>query len=293
MMHIRRGYVDAPDGQIHYFDTGTPTSAAARSAPPLYCLHATAYSGQTFLPLMQLLATQRRVIALDTPGYGGSDGPTETPTFEHYARALALAIRETCANADAGRNDKANQATNQATDQTTNQTVDIFGYHTGALLAAEIAIQSPELVNKLVLSGVPFFTGDDHAVWRRKLVLPGTLSESFDQFRERWDYFVTHRTLGLSLERAYACFVDELRAYPRDAWSHIALFDYDAIRRLPAVTAPTMVLNFATSLAPFSRAAAALMPNAVVRELPDITGAPFDLKTRDLADAIDLFLSEK
>ena len=112
----------------------------------------------------------------------------------------------------------------------------------------------------------------------------------FDQFRARWDYFITNRTSGLSLERAYECFVDELKVYPDDWWAHASLFDYDAGRRLAEVRQPVLVLNPATALAEPSRRAAIAMADATVVEMPALGGAIFDLATAALAERIEAFL---
>ena len=259
---MRRDYINSRFGQLHLRETGNGPRA------PLLCLHATAYSGQTFEPLMPLLADARRVIALDTPGYGQSDGPSALPPFEVYAQAITEALPALVGE----------------------QPLDLFGFHTGALLAIEMALLEPTRVRRLVLVGVPFFEGDERAAWRAKLVHETTLTESFDQFRARWDYFITGRTAGLSLARAYACFVDELKAYPRDWWAHAALFDYPAAERLPQVRQPVLVVNPGSALADASRRAAARMPHAQVLERPALQGAIFDLGTQVLAQAMLPFL---
>lgn len=263
---MKRGYVDGRYGQVHYWEHG-----AASALPDLFCLHATAYSGQTLLPLLERLGRDRRVIALDTPGYGGSDAPPAPVPFEDYGAAIGDAMRALGASAMAP--------------------ADLFGYHTGALLSTEVAAADSTLVARLVLIGVPFFSADENAAWRAKLVHHSTLTESFDQFRARWDYFVTHRTPGLSLERAFACFVDELRSYPRDWWAHGALMDYRADLRLPLVSTPALVINPRGSLEQQSRHAAHALPNCGLVELPEVGGAPFDLAPDALADAMRSFLT--
>jgi pimeloyl-ACP methyl ester carboxylesterase len=262
---ISRGYVNGQFGQVHFWDTGSHYAK-----PTLFCLHATAYSGQTFLPLMERLGVDRHVVAIDTPGYGSSDGPTHEIDFSAYASAIVEAIHLT-------------KSPNTAT-------VDLFGFHTGALLATEIAALQPELVRRLILMGVPFFTGADKKIWQQKLVHKTELTESLEQFRHRWDYFISNRTAGLSLARAYQCFVDELRAYPREWWAHAALFDYAPETRLPLVESPTLILNSLSPLAQCSRAAANLMPHAKVIELPLVNGAPFDMAPEILAAEFKRFL---
>ena len=262
MTNIRRGYVDSVWGQLHYRGLG------GGPRPPLVCLHATAYSGQTFEPFMPHLADARRVLAPDTPGYGQSDGPPELPSFEAYAVALAAALPPLAGAAP----------------------VDLFGFHTGAMLAVEMALRSPAQVRRLVLVGVPYFEGVERAAWRARLVHETQLGESFEQFRARWDYFIAQRTPGLPLARAYACFVDELQAYPREWWAHAALFDYPAAERLARLRQPVLVINPNSALAPASRRAAALLPNAKVIECAELSGAVFDLGAEVLAQAMRPFL---
>ena len=262
MSSIRRGYVDGRWGQLHYRASGDG------SRPPLVCLHATAYSGRTFTPLMPLLAADRRVVAIDTPGYGESDGPPAPIAFADYADAIGDALRTLVPDGP----------------------VDLFGYHTGASIAIALAASVPRIVRRLVLIGIPFFEGTERDAWRAKLVHRHDLLPDFDQFAARWDYFIAQRTPGLSLERAYECFVDELKAWPHDWWAHASLFDDDARPRLAAVAQPVLVLNPTSALAEPSRRAAALMEDATVIELPTLSGAIFDLGTDILAEHIAAFL---
>ena len=256
---MRRAYVDAGWGQVHYRESGT--------GPTLACLHATAYSGRSLTPLMPHVPS-RRVVVVDTPGYGGSDGPPAPVAFEAYATAMADALERISPDAP----------------------VDLFGYHTGALIATELAAQRPALVRRMVLMGVPFFAGPARQAWRRKLVHPTQLTDDFEQFRGRWDYFVTDRADGVSLARGFENFVDELYVYPREWWAHAALFDYEAAARLPLIECPVLVLNPVTPLAEFSRAAAAAIPGALIREMPAVPAAPFDTAAQAVADAIEDFL---
>lgn len=68
---LKRGYIDGLYGQVHLLEADAPGS----DRTPLLCLHATAYSAESLRPLLDALAGDRRILALDTPGYGGSDAP--------------------------------------------------------------------------------------------------------------------------------------------------------------------------------------------------------------------------
>lgn len=253
-MSVRRAYVDGPFGQIHL--RATP---AIGGALPLVCLHATAYSSQSFLPLMTAI-DRRQVIAIDAPGYGESDAPPPPTDMSEYAYAVAAAIE---------------------------QPAILLGYHTGAYMATELAIARPDLVKALVLIGIPYFQALDLEAWRQRLLVRHELGETLDQFEERWDYFITRRHPGVTLERAFQNFVDELKAWPNGWWAHESMFAYDSDARLPLVEQPVLVLNSAGHLAPASRAAAQLMPRAEVVELPDIQGPVLELAASRLAAKIE------
>ena len=262
-MNVRRGYADGPFGQVHF--RATPQVAGPA---PLVCLHATAYSSQSFLPLMAALDGRRQVIAIDAPGYGESDAPPPGTDMAGYATAVAAAVDATAAGP-----------------------VTLFGYHTGVYVATELAIARPELVERLVLVGVPYFQALDLDAWRTRLAAKHSLGDRLDQFAERWDYLVTRRHPGVSLARGFTNFVDELKAWP-DGWrAHESMFDYDSDARLPLVRQPVLVLNPAGHLAPASRAAARLLSASAVIEMPEVEGPVLEIAAKRLASEIEGWLA--
>ena len=137
---IRKGYSDGPYGQLHW---RMLTPSGDLRGPDLYCLHPAPFSGLAFTTIMPFLAQGRRVIAPDFPGHGGSDAYVEQPTIERYAQAM-LALINALSGAGA---------------------VDVLGFHSGSLVAAELAASTPARVRKLVLIDVPYFD----AATRREL----------------------------------------------------------------------------------------------------------------------------
>lgn len=252
---IRKTYVNGPYGQIHArFTPPVPGTS------PLVCLHATAYSSQSFLPLMQALSEKRQVIAIDAPGYGESDAPPEPIDMTGYAQAMLAALEDLA-----------------------NGQVTILGYHTGCYVATEMAIAAPGRIEQLVLIGVPYFQALDFEYWKARLAARHSLTERLDQFAERWEYFITNRHGSVSLTRGFANFVDELKAWPNGWWAHDAMFAYNSDTRLPLVRTPVLILNPDGHLAPASRAAAALMPNCRIVELPDLSGPILESATDRIA----------
>jgi pimeloyl-ACP methyl ester carboxylesterase len=67
---MRKGYTDGPFGQIHW---RMMDAVGEATMPDLYCLHPSPFSGLAYTNVMPMLAQNRRVIAPDYPGYGGSD----------------------------------------------------------------------------------------------------------------------------------------------------------------------------------------------------------------------------
>ncbi|MET3762192.1 alpha/beta fold hydrolase [Sphingomonas sp. UYEF23] len=250
---IRRRYIDGRYGQVHLREN-TPLGE-----PPLVCLHATAYSSRSFSALLAVLDGKRHVIALDTPGYGESDAPDGRIGIEAYAESIA----EVCPDR-----------------------FELFGYHTGVSIAAEIAIGHAARVDRLTFMGIPHFRALDFAAWRSKLAARHVLGERLDQFEERWRFFVSERAARLPLGRAFENFVDELKAWPHGWWAHDALFEHDLLARLEQVRQPTTVLNPPGHLAEPSRRAAAAMPDATVIELPEMPGPALDLYADTIASLL-------
>ncbi len=133
---VHRAFLDTPDGQIHY--------VAAGAGRPVLLLHQTPRSWDEYRDVIPLLAVERRVIAMDTIGYGESYKPARRCDIEDYGRgAIALldglGIRSTA----------------------------VVGHHTGAVIAMELAAAYPERVERLVLSSSPFVDAPDRERRRR------------------------------------------------------------------------------------------------------------------------------
>ena len=79
---MKRGYVDTADGQIHYVTEG--------SGNPLLLLHMSPRSWTLYRRMIPLLSSIRRVIAMDTLGFGNSDPiPSNYREISDYAQNVA------------------------------------------------------------------------------------------------------------------------------------------------------------------------------------------------------------
>ena len=266
---IRKGYTDGPFGQAHW--RMAEPEEGGRAAPDLYCFHPAPFSGLAYTGIMPQLAAARRVIAPDYPGYGGSDAFTLTPSINDYAKAMASVIETLSGDAP----------------------VDLLGFHTGCLVAAQCAIDDPALVRRLVLIDVPAF--DDET--SRKLAAsngePPALTPELSCLSKPWESGVVKRLESQSMARAFEMFVEQLRPGAAMNAAFHAAFSYPWTERLPLVRHETMVLATKSSLLEGSRKAASLTPNAVLKERLDITRAVLDEAADKTAAEVERYLSRE
>jgi pimeloyl-ACP methyl ester carboxylesterase len=128
-VRTRRAYFDCAFGQLHV-RTAFPTTGGFDEQVTLFCLHPIDSSSRVFGGLLPALADVRSVYAPDLPGYGESDA---SPGLSSTDAATAIS-------------DLANGLRLRQ--------IDLFGINFGATVALELAAARPELVRRLVLSGV-------------------------------------------------------------------------------------------------------------------------------------------
>lgn len=268
---VARGYVDGPYGQVHY---ALASPAGAIAAPPLVFFHQNPRSWRDNAALMQRLATDRVCVALDTPGYGNSDPPPAPPGLAGYCDALLTALRGL---------DLVDGAA----------PVDAFGFHTGAHLAIECALQAPGSFRRLALGGVPYMVGAERQRWLEERVTkrtPRPLSGS--HLIEAWHRFVTNRPAGMSVERGEQLALEYVSTGDRAWWAYDGVFRYEAEKRLPLVTQPALLIAVNDMLVEHTRAAARVMPTAQLVEAPQMQGGVIlDEHADELAAIVRRFLA--
>ena len=118
----RLNWVEIEGRQVNYVDMGSG------EGPPIVFIHGLSGQWQNWLENIPRAALERRVIALDLPGFGFSEDPVERITIPAYARC----VEEFCTRLDLG-------------------TCVIVGNSMGGFIAAEMAIRFPERVERLLL----------------------------------------------------------------------------------------------------------------------------------------------
>lgn len=126
--------VDVHGTSVNYVDLGEG------DAEPIVFVHGLGGQWQNWLENLPRAATQRRVIALDLPGFGLSPMPREEISIPGYGRC----VEALCEQLGLGR-------------------VDMVGNSMGGFIAAEVAIQFPERIDQLVLVSAAGITSSDVA----------------------------------------------------------------------------------------------------------------------------------
>lgn len=83
-MNIKSNFLNIANGEIHYFDLG----ADKEDLPPIVFLHGWGLDASVFLPSLQILSKNRRVIAPDLPGFGKSKCKVNNWDYETFANMI-------------------------------------------------------------------------------------------------------------------------------------------------------------------------------------------------------------
>lgn len=204
---LRRAYFECRHGQLHVHNA-IPAGGGFDELTTLVCLHASSNTGRAFLEISRLLGANRSVYSPDLPGCGESDAPPQPLDISGYGDAIGDFL-----------------------DSMRFRQVDLLGAHSGAAVAAELAIARPRQVRRVVLVGAPALDAEERRSFRELSAPEGT---------------------------------------PRGAlWARTAVIDWDGAKRLPLVKQPLLVLRPRDNFWEAGGRVARLLPGAKVVDLPD------------------------
>ncbi|HNB50753.1 MAG TPA: alpha/beta hydrolase [Anaerolineales bacterium] len=260
-MNVNKGYANTPFGQVHY--RATPKG----DTTPLVLLHQTASSSAMFEGILQRLGTRCWLFAADTPGYGESFDPEPSPSIAFYAEVL--------------------HATLQAVGIST---CFVFGHHTGAAIAVELAASYPGMVRKMILSGPPLLSETQKTQLAAGL-RPLHLSEQGDHLLPVWQR-LRGRAPHAPLELTHRETLLTLRA-DRYHETYQAAFDYDFAGRLAGLNLPILVMAGANdTLRASLEPTFALLQQGEMRVIPDAGTYLCDLQPDLIADILQSYFTE-
>jgi len=226
-VNFSREYADVSFGQIHLWRAGP------RGGVPLLMLHASPGSSRGMLPVARMLATERQIVAMDTPGFGDSDPLLEEdPSIGDFADAVVMVMK-----------------------LLGHHQVDLYGTHTGASIALEAATRARDRVRRIVFDGLPMFSAEERADHLANYIPPFEVNWDGSHVVWAWN-FIRNMTLfypwyhmdaqhatprapdtALLHERV----VDLMKAGPNYAKGYRAVYRYDPRPALSQLSAPAML----------------------------------------------------
>lgn len=272
---IERDFVWLDEGQVHL----RRVAGGETDAPPIFLLHASPSSSRGLEGLAKALgAAGRNVIAPDTLGNGDSAAPgVADPDIGYFADSVL-----------------------RLADALGIERFDVYGAHTGARTACELAAIAPDRVRAAILDGIKEY---DEAT--RELILAnyaprrepddhGThLVWAFHFTRDQAIYFPhfqrdpEHRLPGFmpSARALHDATLDVLKALDTYALPYLAAFRYRPLERLPLIERPVLFLKAERELAVLN---AAIDEAAALCRRGEVAAVASDAEAK--AQAIDAFL---
>jgi pimeloyl-ACP methyl ester carboxylesterase len=207
---IKRAFLDTEDGQILYRIGG--------EGEALLLLHMNPRSSDEYRELMPIFAQHRRVIAMDLMGFGDSDKPPRMYTIADYAKTVIALLNELGIN-------KAS----------------IFGNHTGAFVAGEVAVAYGDRIDKLILGNVAGFGEGGQAELFKRFDQGLKIKEDGSHLMERW--LARSRYVG-SAELNHRWVLDDLKCFGDPLYAVWAVGNYclDASERFRSIECPTLII---------------------------------------------------
>jgi len=210
---MKKGYVDGPFGQIHYYEQG--------EGPCLILGHQSPVCGRAFERVMPFLASAGiRAIAVDTPGYGNSDVPNAPPAMPQYADAFIEVLNGL----------ELSQA-------------HFLGHHTGAGIFCNLAVRFPERVVSLVLNGPPLLSAKDLEPFKDFELGPDPVNEDGSHLLAAWERRLQYSPDWTDKVAMHRRLIDQLWAGDTWWYGHKAAFAYDMTIDFMALQGRVMILT--------------------------------------------------
>lgn len=233
---IDRAFVRIAEGPVHM-------RRLPGTGRPLMMFHPSPNSSRGLIPIMEALrqaGSDADLIAVDTLGNGDSPPPTpEVPDIAYFADSMVRLM-----------------------DAMDLASVDLYGAHTGARIACELAATHPDRIGRIILQGIsdfdeatrakrleqyaPAMDYDDygrHLIWAFHFVRDQSLHAPY--FLRDPDHRLMNRAVPDAVA-LHAAAMDVLKSLTSYHKPYRAAFAYPTSQRIGRVEAPTLFIKSAT-----------------------------------------------
>jgi len=244
--HERRGYVDGPDGQLHYRSFG--------EGVPILLVHQAPWSSLQFRHVLPIIAQAGfHAIAIDLPAHGMSDPPKQ-PGIECYAENLAALLKGLGVGPAI-----------------------VLGHRGGGLAAGRLAAEHPELVKALILDNAPFYTEEERASRIGKFPDIQEISPDGSHITDRWAWVREKGDPDWSDETIHISVLTYFLHGPWKEHGHSVIPLYDFRADVPRISCPTLVVASRTDpIYPWGKQIVKVRPDWAYAELPGGPGMVLD-----------------
>ncbi|MBN8814291.1 MAG: alpha/beta hydrolase [Sphingomonas sp.] len=207
----RRGYIDGPDGQLHYRSHG--------SGPAVVLVHQAPWASIQFRHVLPAIAEEGyRAIAIDLPAHGMSDPPAR-PGIDAYAAAIGALIEAL----------ELGPAV-------------VLGHRGGGLAAGRLAAERPELVAGLVLDNAPFLSAEERAERIGRFPDDQRIAPDGRHLTDRWGWVRRVGDPDWSDETVHISVLTYFQHGPWKEHGHSVIPLHDFERDVPRIDCPTLIL---------------------------------------------------
>lgn len=237
-MKIKKGYLNGPFGQIHYYQAG--------AGPDLILVHQSPLCARMFEKIMPILGELGiRVTAIDTPGYGNSDVPPSPPSIADYADIFPSVLEELSLD-----------------------NAHFLGHHTGAAVLCSFAARYQEKVKSLILNGPPLFTAQDLEPYKGIVLGPDPIFKDGTHMLEAWNTRLKYSPGWTDEKAMHRRLVDQLWAGDTAWYGLNASFKYIMEPDFMVLTSRTLILtNTGDDIYELAKKARMLRPDFDYKEL--------------------------
>lgn len=224
-----------------------------------------------FGPAYALLAKASvRAIGIDTPGFGQSDAPDGEHSIAGYARAVHAVV-----------------------DHLGVSRAGILGHHTGASIAAEVAVTWPERISRVILNGPPVMTAAERDTVGSAIRTSPRITPVADgqHLVDLWNKRAGFTPGWSNLNAMHNGVVQMLRAGDNALAGFEAAFDHDISIPMKAIRQPCLILtNTGDDLYQASQRARDLRPDFSYHELIGGTHDIVEEQTEEWAAVVSEFV---